>query len=80
MKSSKKDLLEELNEYLTITLGKMSRELYRNTEIRHMSLTHLNVLHLLNNSENVRMKDIWEYLAIKPGSATSLIDRLIKKI
>jgi DNA-binding MarR family transcriptional regulator len=70
--------IEELQSLLSVFKQTMS-DLYRKeTSSLHCSITHLEILHYINEHKNPTMKDIAGYLHITPPSVTTLIDFMVQ--
>jgi len=79
MEEDRENLIKELNRHLSITTTKANHLISRQLKKTYSNITvsHFNVLFLLETHENTQMKDIGEKLCIKPSSATNLVDKLI---
>lgn len=70
--------IEELQGLLGLFKQKMS-ELYRKeTSTLHCSMSHLEILHYINEHKNPTMKDIASHLRITPPSVTTMIDGMVE--
>jgi DNA-binding MarR family transcriptional regulator len=71
-----------INEKLSsviFSIGRLVREKVQESCPADFTQTEIEVLKLVGNNKNTSMKDVADYLHIKPPSATPLIDSMVKK-
>ena len=77
----KEEIFKELNHYVSFTTKRINRLLALHSKklLSNITVSQIDVLYILQEDKDMRMKDIGEKMGIKPSSTTNLVDKLIKK-